>query len=157
MGSGGLPEVSWSQLRRRYQIFHARPLLFGGLLGTILAPKSDFWALFWNPFFYLFLISLLGGLRRQFGRNLESFWGPVGGQFAHFFAIAAKLQKCNPSQAKCLFLVVPGVHFGIIFVNFLKLFLVLLSGLHFCHILADFGLQVGSLLELIFADFANLA
>ena len=99
-----------------------------------------------------------------FGRPPAPIWKDLGvilvsfgGHFEHLFANAAKLQKCNPSQAKCLFLVVPGVHFGIIFGNLLKLFLVLLSGLHFCHILADFGLQVGSLLELIFADFANLA
>ena len=122
----------------------------------MLAPKSDFWALFWSLFFDLFLASLLGGLRHQFGRILGPFGGPFGSHFAHSFANAAKLQKCNFSQAKYLFLVVPGVRFGIIFGNFLKLFLVLLSGRHFYNMLADLGLQMGSLWELIFTDFANV-
>ena len=70
-----------------------------------------------------------------FGRRLAPIWkdfdvilGSILSSFSQLFADAAKLQKCNPSQAKRLVLRGPGFHFCIIFANFLELFFVLLSG-----------------------------
>ena len=54
---------------------------------------------------------------------------------------AAKVQNCNPSQAKCLVLGGLGVHVGSIFANLLELFFQMHAGLYFLEILEDFGLQ----------------
>ena len=89
----------------------------------------------------------------HFGLILGDFWG----HFADFFADAAKVWNCNPSQAKRLFSRVPGLHFCILFATFLHVFLDMLPEDHFLQIFWDFGLQLGSLWEALFAYFADLA
>ena len=64
---------------------------FGGAFGNHFGSQIRFLGIVVESIFYLFLASLLRGLRHQFGRNLGSFWVPFGGQVAYFFAIAAKL------------------------------------------------------------------
>ena len=77
-----------------------------------------FYACFWHRFW------------EASGTNLEGsciILGFIFVSFCHFVGDAAKLQKCNTSKAKTLFLVVPGRPFHSIFANFLKFLFVLQS------------------------------
>ena len=123
----------------------------------MFGQKSFCFAFVWCVILGFVLASLFGGLRHRFRRILESFWKVFWSNFVNFLQHAANLQKCNHYGAECMVLDVLGFHFCIIFANFFELFFVLLSGLHFYSILADFDFQVGFMLGSILADFADFA
>ena len=74
-----------------------------------------------------------------------------------FLQMLQNSKQLQHVQAKCLVWEVLGLRFGTFFAYFLNVFFVLLSRRTFCSILADLGLQKGSVLESILADFANFA
>ena len=128
----------------------------GGRFWTLFGTKLNSRAFSWRPFLFLFSASLLGALWHLFGRIFGVAWSSCLGHFAVFCADTAKQYKYNPSQAKTMLLGVLGVNAGIILANFLKPFLVLLSGGRFGMMLPNVGLQMGTLLDSILTEFADL-
>ena len=102
-GSGALLETCEEQVPKNTSNCNSSQTILGGYFGPGLLQSQIF--------VHLFGVSFYANFRHCFweasGSNLDGFWiilGPCWGHFAHFLADAAELPKCNPSQAKCLFL-----------------------------------------------------
>ena len=109
--------------------------LFWLLLGIICAQKSDLCAFVWCVFVCLFLASLVGGLRHQFGR--------IVGHFGVYFGVILQLCWCCCKTAKMKHLISENLVFwsaGLFcFHHFRKLFEVFFGVAVKVTFLCDFG------------------
>ena len=136
-----------------------------------LSRAPPFWDPIWEHFgsqirflcisfvpIFMFIFGIAFGTPpRAFLRMLGSFQGAFLGRFCILFCRCCRSQKTQPFRAKCLVWGVLGLRFRIFFAYFLNVFFMLVSIQPFWAILAELGLQNGSLMGSIFADFANFA
>ena len=118
-GSGGIPETASKKYPKKTPKVRRSQTISGSYFGSFFAQnqirRHFFGVYFYGYFCYRFW--------EASGTNLKGFCvisGSILGSFCHFVGDAAKLQKCNTSQAKTLFSGVLGRPFYIIFANFFK-------------------------------------
>ena len=155
-GSGGSPEAAPKTVPKKAPKDQRSQSILGGYFGPVWIPNlifvhfvcANFNVYFWHRFW-----EASGHNFKNFGVIsgclLESFWT--------LFRRCCKTQKMQPFQAKCLIWEVLGLTFCMIFANLSNVFFLLLPRRPCSSIVAELGLQRGSLFELILADSANFA
>ena len=121
-GSGGLPEAASKRGPKKTSKDQIPQSVLGSYFGTLFAQNRIrnhfcgvyFYACFWHCFW------------RASGTNLIRFSVILRSNLLSlcvFVGVVAKLQKCNTSETKTLFLGMLGLHLHIIFISFSKFFL----------------------------------
>ena len=153
-GYGGLPEAAAKAVPNKTPKDQRSQSILGGYFGPFWFPNpifvhfvcSNFYACFWHRSW------------EASGSNFNDFGvisGCLLGSFRPCCCRCCKTQKMQPFHMKSLVWEVLGLRFCIIFANFLNVFFMLLSRRPFCSILAELGLQKGSLLGYIFRRFCK--
>ena len=143
--SGGSPEAAPKMVPNKTPKRQRCQSILGGYFGAFWVPNlifvhfvcANFYAYFWHRFW------------EASGPNFEDLGvisGCLLGSFWTLFRRCCETQKMQPFQAKCLIWEVLGLRFCMIFANFSNVFFLLLPRWPFCSILAELGLQRGSLL-----------